>query len=369
MAKFLRENKENLIYLVFWILLFLAPVLILRIRSSDDDGIAFQWHEVFVIWKLFAVYLLIFLIHNFILAPMLIYRHRKAVYAAVTTALITLFIIFQCMNRPESGMHPDRQSGKNAGSAYPKKEPHWGMPDERMPTLLVGQTDILNSITIIFLLGMNIGVKMYFKSEEDHEELLQLEKQNLEHQLEYLKYQINPHFFMNTLNNIHALIDIDAEKAKSSILELSKMMRYVLYEGNRPFIPLKTEIEFLNHYITLMRMRYTDAVKINMDIPARLHDGKIPPLLLITFVENAFKHGISYQSDSCIHIIVRTDGGRLHFKCLNRKHTESTEEHGGVGLANVRQRLELIYGTDYSLSIEDGTENYGVTLGLPLVKE
>ena len=118
-----------------------------------------------------------------------------------------------------------------------------------------------------------------------------LEKENLNQQLEYLKYQINPHFFMNTLNNIHALVDIDPEKAKTTIVELSKMMRYLLYEGNNSLIPLHREVEFLRNYITLMKLRYTDKVKIDTDIPVSLPDRRLPPLLLITFVENAFKHG------------------------------------------------------------------------------
>lgn len=134
---------------------------------------------------------------------------------------------------------------------------------------------------------MNLGVMLFFKSNKDEAELQLLEKQNLQQQLEYLKYQINPHFFMNTLNNIHALVDIDPEEAKTTIVELSKMMRYILYEGNKPIIPLQREIQFLENYITLMKLRYTNKVKITLNIEKNIPDYGVPPLMLITFVENA----------------------------------------------------------------------------------
>ena len=213
---------------------------------------------------------------------------------------------------------------------------------------------------------MNLGVKYYFKSRDDQKKLLRLEKENLEQQLEYLKYQINPHFFMNTLNNIHALVDIDAEKAKSTILELSKMMRYVLYEGDKKGVPLTREFDFIRNYITLMRLRYTNKVQIRIDIPSQAPDRLIPPLMLITFIENAFKHGISYQHDSFIEVKAEVLGEKLHFACRNSKAEKPNEEKGGVGLANVKQRLKLLYDNDYTLKIQDETDVYSVQLIIPL---
>jgi LytS/YehU family sensor histidine kinase len=218
------------------------------------------------------------------------------------------------------------------------------------------------------MVGMNLGIKLYFKADEDAKEMRELEKKSLEQQLAYLKYQINPHFFMNTLNNIHALVDIDPEKSKETILILSKIMRYVLYEGDKSIIPLQREIAFMNNYIDLMRIRYTDKVKIEVEAPEHLPDVGIPPLLLITFVENAFKHGVSYQQDSLIHIKVGIDHERLKFVCRNTKTAEPNKEkkQGGVGLANVKQRLELLYGKNFTLDLEDGADSYEVMLLLPL---
>ena len=229
-----------------------------------------------------------------------------------------------------------------------------------------GERDIISIVIIILMCGMNLGVKFYFKTRDDQKKLLRLEKENLEQQLEYLKYQINPHFFMNTLNNIHALVDIDAEKAKSTILELSKMMRFILYEGDKQGVPLTREFDFIRNYITLMELRYTDKVQIRVNLPQQAPDRLIPPLMLITFIENAFKHGISYQHPSFIDIMVDVQDDRLHFTCNNSKAEKSNQEKGGVGLTNVRQRLKLLYDNNYTLHIQDNPDTYQVQLTIPL---
>ena len=171
---------------------------------------------------------------------------------------------------------------------------------------------------------------------------------------------------MNTLNNIHALVDIDPEKAKDTIVELSKMMRYVLYEGNKQGVPLSREFEFIRHYVALMQLRYTDKVKITLDIPDAVPDREIPPLLLITFIENAFKHGITYQRQSFVNVSITIEGNRLHFICSNSKAETPNQERGGVGLDNVRKRLDLIYPQQYTLDIDDQPQAYTAQLIIPL---
>ena len=213
---------------------------------------------------------------------------------------------------------------------------------------------------------MNLGVKLYFRWIDERKQNEELERQNLKQQLEYLKYQINPHFFMNTLNNIHALVDIDPTKAKDSIVVLSRMMRYLLYESDNTMVTLQKEIEFLKSYIDLMSMRYTSKVHISLRIDGEDKPGNIPPLLLITFVENAFKHGVSYREESFIRVTLSIADDALHFTCANSRHDEQPSQRGGVGLDNVRKRLDLIYKSRYYLSIEAKPETYEVMLRLPL---
>ena len=249
------------------------------------------------------------------------------------------------------------------------KHPDDGPPRGELPPLFFGQHDIMAFVILFLLLGTNLGMKFYFKMNHEHEILDELKNKNMEQQLEYLKYQINPHFFMNTLNNIHAMVDIDTEKAKALILELSKLMRYLLYEGANSTVPLQHEVDFLNNYLTLMRIRYTEKVKIDVDIPASVPDRNVPPLLFIPFVENAFKHGVSYQKESFIHIQLLIDDDTLSFVCRNSKIDEKDEEHGGVGLANVKKRLQLIYGDNHSLDITDDNKVFDVHLSIPLLHE
>jgi LytS/YehU family sensor histidine kinase len=171
---------------------------------------------------------------------------------------------------------------------------------------------------------------------------------------------------MNTLNNIHALVDIDPEKAKDTILELSKMMRFILYEGDKSGVPLAREFDFIRHYVALMQLRYTNKVEILVDLPNEAPEKTVPPLMLISFIENAFKHGISYQQQSFVHVKVTIDGAMLHFTCSNSKAETPNQEKGGVGLANVKQRLRLLYDSNFELRIQNKPDTYIVELTIPL---
>ena len=229
--------------------------------------------------------------------------------------------------------------------------------------------DMLHILFIIFLLGMNLGVKLYFKNERDTRKMQLLKSRNLEQQLERLRYQLNPHFFMNTLNNIHALIDIDAEKAKKTIVDLSRLLRYVLYEGARTSVPMQRDIAFMQDYLQLMRIRYAEGVRIKADFPANAPETEIPPMLFISFIENAFKHGISYKHESYIDISLSLGGHRICFTCNNSIHRRQGNTHqGGVGLTNIRQRLDLLYPGDYTLDIKETPSEYRVSMNIPLLK-
>ena len=402
-----QSRQENLIYLIVWGLLFAAPLLSFYVRTVNDADLTFDWTEVFLVWRRFAVFLLLFLVHNFLLAPLLVHKHKRVAYFSIVIALMVAFTAYQCCSRPKGpGLHqgpppfqremlrpdmpeppdmperpdiPEAQDWPDAPDR-PMRPPHerherHEMHERRpeLPPPFVGERDILSVVMLILMFGANLGIKFYFRSRDDRKRLAELEKKNLEQQLEYLRFQINPHFFMNTLNNIHALIDIDPTKAQETILELSKMMRYVLYEGNKQGVMLSREIDFIRHYVALMQLRYTDKVRISLDLPAEVPDRQIPPLILITFIENAFKHGVSYQRESFIEVGMAVEDSRLSFTCRNSKLEVSTNtQHptpntqGGVGLANVRKRLDLLYEQDYTLSIHDEPQVYSVELNIPL---
>ena len=358
-----QSQQENLIYLVVWGLLFLAPLLSLYVRTVSTPNLVFDWTEVFIVWQILALFLVLFLAHNFLLAPLLIHQQKRVAYFAAVAVVMIVFTFFQCSS------HPERRApmGHRPPPMEEPFEPHRPPHRDPLPPPIVGEHDILAIVVLLLMFGANLGIKSYFRSHEDRKRLETLEKQHLEQQLAYLRYQINPHFFMNTLNNIHALVDIDPAKAQDTILELSKMMRFVLYEGEKSGVPLSKEMAFIRTYVRLMQLRYTDKVRITIDLPDEAPDCTLPPLMLISFIENAFKHGVSYQHESFIEIRVTIEENTLRFSCRNSKADVPNQEKGGVGLANVRKRLNLLYGNAYSLHISNNPDVYTVQLTIPLL--
>lgn len=367
-------RKEHIIYTLMWIALYLSPLMGIYMRMSGNPHIVFSWDEIINAWEFNTVWIVLFAIHNFLLAPLLIIKRRTWLYTALVVVLLVATMFTLSAIRPShSKKRPAPQRYEccehdcmNAEMMASKQQP----PPMREggPLMMFGPGEVVAFFGGLLLMGMNLGVKLYFRSQEATKAITQIEKHALERQLQYLKYQVNPHFFMNTLNNIHALVDIDPERAKASIVELSKLMRYVLYEGNNKLTSLSREVQFLRNYVQLMSMRYTGNVSISLDVPEVLPDSMLPPLLLVIFVENAFKHGISYRTKSFVEISLQPHGDRLLFSCRNSrpeiKHDENMK--GGVGLSNVRRRLDLLFPGNYTLDIKEQEDTYTVHLDIPL---
>lgn len=381
-------RKEHTIYTAIWAMLYASPVINIYTRMAGNPRITFSWTEILHAWEYTSTWLVMFAIHNFLLLPLLLRKRKTGTYLCLSFLILLTGMFITYLNRP---MHKNQYKtrmeaewkadslayervaavrlgdGRYCSPQNPmRRKPLDYQPIDPLPML--GPGELVAFFGGLLLMGMNLGVKLYFMSQRDRERQKIIDQRNLEQQMEYLKYQVNPHFFMNTLNNIHALVDIDPERAKTTIVELSKMMRHILYEGSKKLIPLTREVEFLNLYVQLMRLRYTRKVHINVDVPPQLPELKLPPLMLIIFVENAFKHGISYREESFIDIKLRVENKRLLFSCCNSKPTQvqRTNEKGGMGLQNVRQRLELLYDDDYTLDISDGEKTYEVKLDIPM---
>lgn len=356
---------ENLIYVIIWLVIFAVPFLDYSMQKKTS-GI--DWKEAFHIWRMQSPFFVLFLVNNCILIPYLLIRKRSWLYllfmllAVVVTITINMeyassFRKFD--NRPpwERPLPP----GMSPQNANWEKQQHFRM---RRPLFL--SPTFYGIMMVVLIIGLNIALKLLFKSIRDDHRMKDLEKQTLQTELEYLKHQINPHFFMNTLNNIHALIDINSEMAKETVLELSKMMRYILYDSSLPSVPLAKEIRFLHNYIELMKIRYTEKVDICVSLPGEIPEAQVPPLLLISFLENAFKHGISYQHSSFIHLSIEIKQKELHCLISNSNSHKSIEQHKGIGLENVKKRLHLLYNANYTLHIENRNDEYRVLLIIPI---
>ena len=356
-----QSRQETIVYTIVWILLFLSPLASLFSHYDDTPAQEAQvMNSLIDTWASMLTFFIVFLIHNHLLAPMLVKNKRVKQYVIATIAVVALFQVAHCAHKP-NGSPLLKVTSQEAAAPPPEGFKRFG-PNGRPP---IDRHDLSVFMIVIMMLGCNLGVKSHFQNEEEKRHLAKLKEQSLKQELEYLRYQINPHFIMNTLNNIHALVDIDPEQAKDSIVDMSKMMRYLLYESDNHCVSLSSAILFLKKYLNLMKLRYMDTVNINLDVPEHCsEDVALGPLVFIPFVENAFKHGVSIDKTSTIDIDIKHKDGRLLFHCHNTK-SHAKHEYGGVGLNNVTKRLELIYGNDYCLDIHDEDESYDVLLNLP----
>lgn len=198
---------------------------------------------------------------------------------------------------------------------------------------------------------------------------LQLEKENISSQLQLLKAQVHPHFLFNTLNNIYSNTQLTSPVAANMIIGLSGLLRYILYECNQPLVPLSREIKMLEEYIILEKARYGNELDINIELPSEESGLAIAPLILLPFVENCFKHGTSKMLDQpWISLHLSVEGRWLKMKLLNGKVQEAAPSDKGIGLKNVKKRLELLYPGKHELLINNEEDVFIVNLKLLLEK-
>lgn len=225
--------------------------------------------------------------------------------------------------------------------------------------------------TSALVVGISTSITTIQKWQKDRQHLQEAAQERISSELSFLKAQINPHFFFNTLNNIYALTHVDAETSRKAIHQLSRMMRYVLYDTQNSTTLLSQEIAFVKDYISLMQLRLTDMVRIDFSTPAALKDMAIAPMIFLPFVENAFKHGVSATSPSFIDINIGQDGPVIDLNVINtivKEQNNNLEAGSGIGLNNTRRRLDLLYPGKHTLTIsEDRSANtYSVHLTLDL---
>lgn len=222
---------------------------------------------------------------------------------------------------------------------------------------------------IIFFVIVLVSIAVHFSSQfhKADEARKEAELGRSKAELKHLRNQLNPHFLLNTLNNIYALISFDTSRAQEAVLDLSTMLRYVLYENTDEYTPVAKEIAFLQKYIALMKMRLPQAVEVcfEVDVP-RAEEVRIAPLILISLVENAFKHGVSATQPSFIRMRLCREGDVLSFVCSNSNYPKTARDHSGrgIGLQQVVQRLRLAYPNahEWHAEVDPTTNTYTATL-------
>ncbi len=362
-----RELKiEIAIHTACWLLVLAIPFVFVE---HSDEGLTFNWfrygHHCVVIG---ACAIVVYINYLYLLPKILFKRKRTALFWVVNVILIvSLALSLTLAFSPDAGhrfarpLMPQRElDGKQ-----PRTELDGEIPPPRpRPTYLPQQTLFfmrdLSFLCLAFGIGFAVKLALQYRRKELHYQ--QTERLHLETELMQLRYQVNPHFLLNTLNNIYALIAIDSAKAQKSILELSKMLRYVLYDSQE-YVPLTHEVQFLRNYIALMSLRLNDTVTVQTDFDV---DDDAPtlvaPMMFISLVENAFKHGISPKGECTISIALRDDNGCVTCRVANGNYpkTDADKSGSGVGLAHLRRRLNLIYPDRYvwNISLSDDQKEY-----------
>lgn len=360
------SSFEPFIIIAFWALLFASPLLFGRFENQID------WEHITKVWLNYLPLLGVFLINRFVLLPKLFFAGKKGIYFISTAVLIIITTLaFYSFEFNSEQLQQDGRPERIENNNFPKPPPRFS--ENRLPPNMQGPKRpqpipaYANFLILAFLLvGFDTGLQISMRWASLEQEKFKLQKENVENQLAFLKNQVSPHFFMNTLNNIHALVDIDTEEAKSAIIKLSNLMRHLLYDSEGNTNSIKKEIEFIESYIELMRLRFSDKVKINVEIPSETPEKSIPPLLFTSLLENAFKHGISYKSTSFINVSLSFSENNLNFEIENSNHPKNSDEASGIGIENTKKRLNLLYKDNFDFTISETPDIYKVNLNIPL---
>ena len=245
--------------------------------------------------------------------------------------------------------------------------PEWKHPKpERECQEIIGFF-MVNAMLYLLVAGLSVAIQMtgsWYQMESARREL---EKSRAEAELQNLKSQLNPHFLFNTLNNIYSLIAFSPDRAQKTVHDLSRLLRYVLYDSSQPTVPLEKELDFIRNYVELMRIRLPEHVKLATDISSATPETPVAPLLFISLIENAFKHGVSHNKPSFIDLSIHQEGARIVCSIRNSyfpKDNEQDKSGSGIGLQNLSRRLELLYPSRHIFTYGQKGDEYVCLLEL-----
>ncbi|NDP20779.1 MAG: GHKL domain-containing protein [Paludibacter sp.] len=362
---------ESIVYLVIWMSVFSIPYF----QNRQYEIV--NWGKVFAEWIRMLSFLVIFLLNVYFLIPKLLFKKKYLQYIGLTLLSILIVIGISISIRIFiTHPHPLAMPPMNLGPGMPPMELGSKMPAPmgyRPPTLPVQKSIFMifidNFIIAVLVVGAGTTIKLMSKWQNEEGKRKDVEKEQLKTELALLRHQVSPHFFMNTLNNIHALVDINTEIAKDAIIRLSTLMRYLLYETAHGQTSLKKEIEFIESYITLMQLRFSKKVIITVNVPLTIPDIQIPPMLFISLLENAFKHGVSYQYESFVNFNLEIIDNQLNCSIKNSKQRSKENQdkaYSGIGLVNIKKSLALLFNEDFTFKIKENENEFEVQLSIPI---
>ncbi len=357
------QNTKKLVpiiaHVTAWICFFTLPYLVFFPRLRDFSMSNHQLASVICI-NIFLV--LFYYLNTLILIPRFLAKEKWMWYALAIIASLLFFLyipkqIALQIAEPEGFNALNREFIRNP--AY-KGKPHFSV-------MMRGNRPIIDPYnTVLFLLLFTVGtcisvIQRWLKTEQTVKET---ENEKLNTELSFLKSQVNPHFFFNTLNNIYSLAVVRSEKTAPAVMKLSSIMRYILTETERDYVPLRNEVDFIHNFIDLQKVRLTDKVSLEFIAEGDIDNLLVAPLLFISFVENAFKYGVSTKESSSISISIKTQGTTILFTSKNYivGSENNLMENTGIGINNVKRRLVLMYPTKHILKTTIADNYYFVEL-------
>ncbi|PYF72607.1 sensor histidine kinase [Pedobacter nutrimenti] len=328
------------VHILVWMVLLALPYVINSNRSTPPHRLDPGEQGQFLKLNLISYFYLIgvFYLNGFVLIQKLFYRHRYFYY---TFSVVLVYLSVLLLHYILFGILIHSVDFEWTRAAW-----------FNLPAFLL---TIAASTTYIMIYDR---IKM---EKVDMER----ERETMKTELSFLRSQISPHFIFNILNNIVALVRLKSADLEPTVMKLSGLMQYMLYETDEEKVSLKTEQEYLNSYIDLQKQRFGKKVKVETEIELANENQEIEPMLLIPFVENAFKHGVGLIEHPQIRILLKTDRDSLSFMVYNKfsSYEQEVKDHSsGIGLANVSRRLKLLYGNDHRLSIEKDGDWFKVDL-------
>ncbi|SEL58601.1 sensor histidine kinase [Parapedobacter koreensis] len=332
------KNRAILIHGLVWVVTLVVLFFISAREHPEETAILILLYG--------ALNMVIFYVHYFFVNPLFIggNHYGRAAFYILIILLVSITLKYAIALHYEDVILKYRNQ---------KNEEQLLTPVQYTVAALITGLFFMLLSTAVFIISSN------FKHRE-HRKSLENEKLNAE--LAFLKSQINPHFLFNSLNNIYSLAYQKSDKTPEAILKLSEIMRYMLYESNEETVLLEEEINYLKNYIELQKLRFKENVYVELHVAMDETDHRIMPLLLISFLENAFKHGVSTDANKPIRIDIEVHNGRLHFKAENAKSQLNKDQTKGVGLTNLKRRLQLGYPGRHTINIIESDTYYSSEL-------
>jgi two-component sensor histidine kinase len=371
-GKSMKKNSDKggiriILHLLAWTVFLGLPLYSAKRMQMGNDFLL-------IYYTLLAINGLIFYVNYLFLVPKYFFQKKR--YRYYLSAFI-LIICFYFVSDISGNFIFSNISEEERPGQYNKPPDERGRPGPPGVGITGAgnpfrETHILGySSSAIFMIFFSLGLKVLERQSKIKKVQEEMEWEKLNSELAFLKNQISPHFFFNTLNNIYSLISISQDDSQKAVLKLSKLMRYLLYESEQGNTRLSSEIDFMNNYIDLMKLRMSQKISLSVSFPEKYEDKTIPPLLFVPFIENAFKHGVSYRDKSFIDISLKVSGDYFMFRSVNsvskvKKEKKEEEEHNGIGLENAKKRLNLLFPGKHDLKIKKSDYEFEVLLDIKL---